>query len=345
MTVWVVRAGRRGEDAQSVIDDGISAVDFNLPQSALEFATREALQEHLSNNTYADESSQSAASAARQLWTFANEIRVGDFVVQPQRRPKVISIGEVSGPYQFRPEQKRPHTRPVEWKATAIPRHAFDADLLEATGRRPTVFPVNVADAEARINLVVERRANSSASPEAEPAVASFGTLPPADFEDQSVLEEQIEDRILEHIRQKFPGVRLEYLVASILRASGYNALETRRGPDGGVDVVAGRGEMGFDQPRLCVQVKSGGEPVGLHEYDRLRGNIESYGADHGLLISLGDFTRSVRNANESSFFKIRLWGPYEIVAKLLETYDQLPEAIRQDVPLRNRRILVETDS
>lgn len=189
-----------------------------------------------------------------------------------------------------------------------------------------------------RVIRITEKPADSSPPAESETAVAPFDDSPPAG------LEEQIKARILARIQQKFSGVRLGYLVTSILAASGYNALQTRPGPDGGVDVVAGRGEMGFDQPRLCVQVKSGGDPVGLHEYDRLRGNIESYGADHGLLISLGDFTRSVRNANESSFFKIRLWGPYEIVAKLLETYDKLPEAIRQEVPLRNRRILVETD-
>ena len=345
MTVWVVRAGRRGEDAESVIAHGISAVDFNLPQSALDFATREALQEHLSNSTYADESSQSAASAARQLWTFANEIQVGEFVVQPQRRPKrVISIGKVAGPYQFRPDQKRPHTRPVEWVATDIPRLAFDADLLEATGRRPTVFPVNAADAEARINQMVDRQSKNSESADAEHPVAPVEDLTPADFGEQSDLEEQIEDRIIERIRQKFPGVRLEYLVTNILQASGYNALQTRPGPDGGVDVVAGRGEMGFDQPRLCVQVKSGSGPVGVADYNRLQGNIQSYGADHGLLVSLGDFTKTVRNENERSFFKIRLWGPEEIAARLLETYDRLPDDIRQDVPLKNRRILVETD-
>ena len=46
-------------------------------------------------------------------------------------------------------------------------------------------------------------------------------------------------------------------LVACILRASGYVALQTSRGRDGGVDIVAGRGDLGFGEPRLCVQVKA----------------------------------------------------------------------------------------
>lgn len=339
MTVWVVRAGRRGEDAKSVITDGISAVDFNLGSSALEFDNYDALREHLLRNFYADaSSSQSATIAARQLWDFAKEIQVDDLIVQPQSRPKVISIGKVSGPYQFRPEQKRPHIRPVEWKATDIPRHAFNQELLDVINRHGTVIPVRIEDAESRINRIVDGYLNNSPVPDSEPQATLSQDLSPVD------LEEQIEDRILARIQQKFSGVRLEYLVASILRAAGYKALETRRGPDGGVDVVAGRGEMGFDQPRLCVQVKSGRGAVDIHEYNRLQGNIQNYGAEHGLLVSLGDFTRAVRNENERSFFKIRLWGPVEIVDKLLETYDELPDDIQQDVPLRNRRILVESD-
>ena len=101
---------------------------------------------------------------------------------------------------------------------------------------------------------------------------------------------------------------------------------------------------MGFGHPRLCVQVKSGRSAVDLADYNRLQGNIGSYGADHGLLVSLGDFTRTVRNENERSFFQIRLWGPSDLVDKLVETYDSLPEYIQSEIPLRNRRILIETE-
>ena len=59
-------------------------------------------------------------------------------------------------------------------------------------------------------------------------------------------LSEQIAYRILERIRLRFSGGRLGYLVASILRASGYYAVETGQGAEGGVDVVAGSGDMGF---------------------------------------------------------------------------------------------------
>ena len=160
----------------------------------------------------------------------------------------------------------------------------------------------------------------------------------------ESDLDEQIRDRIVQRIRQRFSGTRLEYLVAEILSASGYHAIQTRLGPDGGVDVVAGMGDMGVGEPRLCVQVKSGVSPIRLRDYDRLRGNIENFGAQYGLMVSLADFTDAVLKENERSFFNIRLWGPDELVERLLETYDSLPGEIRADIPLQNRHVLVESE-
>ena len=158
-------------------------------------------------------------------------------------------------------------------------------------------------------------------------------------------LDQEIKDRIVARLKRKFAGVRLEHLVASILRASDYEAVETAAGPDGGVDIVAGRGELGFGQPRLCVQVKARRGPVGLPEYDRLLGNLGTFSAEHGLLVSLGGFTKPVHDRNAQSFFKIRLWGSDELAQRLLETYEDLPVDIRTDVPLRDRKVLEEANA
>ena len=92
------------------------------------------------------------------------------------------------------------------------------------------------------------------------------------------------------------------------------------------------------------MQAKSGRNPVDIADYNRLQGNIGSYGADHGLLVGLGDFTRAVRHENERSFFQIRLWGPRDLADKLVETYDNLPADIQSEIPIRKRGILIETE-
>jgi restriction system protein len=273
------------------------------------------------------------------MWSFIHEIHKGDMIILPRKRLRVIAVGRVSGEYQYREELDAPHVRPVDWEAQDIPRSDFDQDLLNSMGGLATVFRVRASDAESRIDGISAKHLGRDVAADAE-----LASLVNGDAEFKVDLEEQINDRIIERIRQRFSGTRLEYLVAEILRASGYSALETRPGPDGGIDVVAGQGDMGFGHPRLCVQVKSGRNAVDLPDYNRLQGNIGSFGAEHGLLVSLGDFTRPVRNENERSFFQIRLWGPNDLVERLLETYDDLPDDIRSEIPLRNRRILIETE-
>ena len=328
MAVWVVRAGRWGEYEERFMTEGLVGIDFGVRKSAADFSSRESLREHAPTRNAAD-----------QLWNFMKEIRVGDMVVLPRKSPRVISIGKVTGAYQYRDDLEAPHVRPVVWDAQDISRSSFDQDLLNSMGGLATVFQVRAEDAETRIAGILAKHLGrgSTVAPQPAPPVQD-------DAEFKVDIEEQIKERIIEHIQQRISGAGFEYLVAEILQASGYYTLKTRRGADGGVDVLAGQGDMGLGQPQLCVQVKSGHHVVDLSEYNRLQGNIGSFGASHGLLVSLGGFTRQVLNENERSFFQIRLWGPDELLEQLLETYDRLPEDIRSEIPLRNRRVLIETE-
>ena len=336
MPVWVVRGGRRGEFEEIFMSESVVAIDFGVAASVGDFDTREDLRKHTAKRSDAD-----------QLWRFAHEIPNGDMVVLPRKLldPRVVAVGRVSGDYEFRPSLEAPHIRPVNWIAREIPLADFDLDFQSSFTADSTVYRVRRAtDAESRL----EKITGNLWHPPIDDPLDSPKVAPPAETGDDEPLrvdiDELITDRILERIRQRFSGTRLERLVASILRASGYHTIETRQGPDGGIDVVAGQGDMGFGHPRLCVQVKSGRNPVDISDYNRLQGNIGSYGADHGLLVSLGDFTRAVRNENERSFFQIRLWGPFDLVDRLLDVYDALPEDIRSEIPLENQKVLMERD-
>src|SRR5215216_2400533 len=79
-------------------------------------------------------------------------------------------------------------------------------------------------------------------------------------------------DQIRSFITRRFRATELERLIAALLEAQGYRAHRTAAGPDGGVDVIAGRGPMGFDPPRLCVQVRSGEKPVDVRVIRELQG-------------------------------------------------------------------------
>ena len=341
MAVWTIRGGKAGEYEESFLEKGVVAVGFGLNRSIVEFTDRDALRAHLANRSGAD-----------QIWRLYSEVGDGDMVALPRKLTRQVAIGRISGAYSYQPElvgAGAPHVRPVEWQVTNIPRSHFDRDLLNSFGSLLTVSQPGAPNAEARIASIASAFLGNDPIGELSttPAIgaeSSGDDSRGAEFFEEVDIDQEIRDRIVARLKQKFAGTRLEHLVASILQTSGYFVLQTREGADGGVDVLAGKGDMGFGEPRLCVQVKGRTSPVDLAEYDRLQGNIASFRAEHGLLVSLGGFTKPVHDRNEQSFFVIRLWGPDELAQRLLEKYDSLPQDIRADIPLETVRILRHTE-
>lgn len=344
MAFWVIRAGRMGEFEDFVLSEGVYCVGFYHERSVADFPDYESLRDYIYEQSDAF-SLQQAASQASQMWRFANDMQVGEMIVLLRKSPRVIAVGRIVGNYKYNPDASQsplPHTRKVEWSVKDVPRANFDEDLKYLFNSRFTVSQVRRDNAEARIQQVVDAYLVNERGIESIPLLPSSEDS--IDDTPRVDLEESINDRIIERIREKFREHRLEYLVARILEAKGYTVLETSPGPDSGVDIVAGSGELGFGQPRLCVQVKSGQSPIGVTDYRGLQGSVRNFGADHGLLVSLSGFTQPVHNQNRQSFFEIRLWGPDELVENLLDTYDDLHPDIRADIPLRSRRVLVESE-
>ena len=344
MAIWTIKGGSSGEYESAFLEKGIVAIGFGLRRSVADFADRNALRDHVESRSGAD-----------QLWRFYSEVRAGDTIVLPCKRSREVAIGRITGPYAYRPElmDAAPHVRTVEWQVPDIPRSHFDRDLLNSIGSLLTLSQPGAPNAEVRIrqiaNIYLELEtppiSESKTDGDTTSAIALADAAAGTESAEETDLDQEIKDRIIARLRRQYAGSPLEYLVASILESSGYHVLRTQEGPDGGIDVLAGKGDLGFGEPRLCVQVKGRTSPVNLQEYASLQGNIRSFGAEHGLLVSLGGFTKPVHDRNEQqSFFMIRLWGPDQLAQRLLENYDSLPEDIRvdfrSDVPLETARIL-----
>ena len=112
-------------------------------------------------------------------------------------------------------------------------------------------------------------------------------------------------------------------------------------GPDGGVDIIAGRGPLGFESPRLVVQVKSGDAQVNVKTFRELNGVINSFGAESGLIVSWGGFQNQVYKEAAREYFKIRLWDADDLVQMIQENYDNLPEDIQTELPLKKIWVLI----
>ncbi len=331
MSVWMVRAGKNGEREDLALERGAAVIGWDKLPDLSEIDDREKLTE-LMQRRYPDEKKMSVANYVGQVWAFRGRIAPGDLIVLPLKTRAMIAIGECTGAYKY--ESANPtgsrHVRPVKWIREDIPRETFGKDLLYSLGAFMTVCQIKRNQAEQRIRRILKG--------EPDPLVAPVGeaATEPDDTESVPDLEQYAADQIRQYIARKFKGHELAQVVGEVLQAEGYQLQISPPGPDGGVDILAGRGLMGFDEPRLCVQVKSTNAAVDAKVFRELRGTMEDRGADQGLLVSWSGFTRPTIEEARRQFFRVRLWDSGILVSKLLANYEKLSEELRAELPQTN---------
>ncbi len=339
MSLWMIRAGQRGEYEQKFINDKCFYITWNDLKCDLScFSSRDDLKNKL-KELYPDDKTNTIRTWASQLWNASHEIKKGDWIVLPLKTQPVIYIGEVTAAYQFDPTALNPyyHRIAVKWIGENIPRQNFAQDLLYSFGAFLTICQISRNNAEDRLNNMKTHNwaANSDGFVTADiPAGDNDET-----FRD---IEELSRDQIIRLIGSKFKGHELARLVNGILLAEGYHTFMSPPGPDGGVDILAGTGTLGFGEPRLCVQVKSQDTPVELKEIKALKGAMQDSHATQGLFVSWGGYKNSVKE--QSSFFSVRLWGQNELLRALFRTYEKLDAELRADLPLKQIWTITDED-
>lgn len=66
-----------------------------------------------------------------------------------------------------------------------------------------------------------------------------------------------------------------------------------------------------------------------------LQGAMNTFGAEHGLLVSWGGFTRAAIEESRRSFFNVRLWNSDDLLEAIYKNYDQLPADLKAELPLK----------
>ncbi|HEX3652311.1 MAG TPA: restriction endonuclease [Rhizomicrobium sp.] len=290
--------------------------------------------------THPSESEGTLKNCEAQLWAFAKRIEIGDLVALPRKLTSTIAFGRVTGPYKYADGAPAgaTHQRPVEWITTDLPRQRVDQDLLYSLGSAMTVFQVSRNNAEERLRRLLHVTGN--------PPPAQIESEADSSLEASSSIDvERIaQDEILQRIDARFRGHALERLVDAVLTAQGFTTQRAPEGADGGVDIVGGKGPLGLEPPRICVQVKSSDDPADVSVLREMQGVLSTFGAELGLIVSWGGFRRSVLQESRRHFFKIRLWDAGDLVSAVLENYEKLPEDIQKDLPLKRIWVLVSDE-
>lgn len=340
MTLWLIRAGSRGEHEQKFLDEGKVYVAWDgLNVDLMQLADRQALIQAMEQR-YPDEKPKALINWSSQVWSFGREMAAGDWVVMPSKIQSGIYFGELKGSYNYAASGPDPyfHWRQIDWFSGLIPRSVFPQDLLYSFGAFLTICKVQRNDAEARVRAMAARHWQ----PE---GISAIGALPTADpgagltadeAEVNNVdLEELAADRIVRLIEARFKGHGLAELVEAILQAEGYTTYRSPEGADGGADILAAGGELGFGAPSICVEVKSGDTPADRPMVDKLIGAGQKFNAETCLFVSWAGFKSNVQKELARDFFRVRLWSRKELLEKLFAHYEKLPEEMRLALPLK----------
>lgn len=336
MAVWLIRAGSHGEYELKFIQENRVYVTWDdLDVDLGKLADRSELTKGMTQR-YPDAKPKTIANWVSQVWPFAHEITKSDLVVLPLKTQRAVQIGEITGDYRFEPAGPNPffHWRPVKWIGEAVPRAHFGKDLLNTFGAFMTICRVQRNNAEARLAAM---RATGW-KPESVAAVtkAPVVSLDEAASETEDTdLEEAARDQIAQLITARFRGHGLTRLVEGILKAQGYITYRSAEGADGGADILAGAGPLGFGAPRLCVEVKSESSPIDRPTVDKLLGAVTKFGAQEGLFVSWSGFKTNVQKELAASFFRVRLWTQKELLEALFAHYDHLDEDLKAELPLK----------
>ncbi len=350
-SVWVVRAGKDGEDEDTALDQQIAIIGFQAYGDATGKTDRAEIGKLVragEEKQAADEgrpmpSSRQIGNFIGQFFAFVARIQIGDIIVLPLKtRPGQIAIGRCQGSYEYRDVNgERRHVRAVQWDRIDVQRTALLPDLRRAINRPPTVFRITQVTASQRFDAL--RKGEPDPGLPDEIASDTPDEAVEAASSDQP-LQERARNEISDFIRERFTGHEFARLIDAILQAQGYVTRLSPPGPDGGADVLAGRGPLGFDHPRLCVQVKATAAAADVKVVRELQGTMQSFRARHGLFVCWGGFTRDARNWARDNHFKVRLWDADDVVEALQDVYDKLAEEIRAEIPLKQVWTLVQDD-
>lgn len=322
LTVWGIHAGKTGDADPLFLKKNVVAIGWDqMGDLCALSADREAFKARLTD-AYPEKKAGAIPVDAGQLFRFVHELKPGDLVVYPSKADRLIHVCVVEGDYKYDPglDKNYPNMRPVRWSTKPLPRTAFTQGALYEIGSAMSFFQVKTYADE--FIAAFEGKAQP-VEPEAEDETVAYVV---------SEIEQNTKDYIVKRLSQQLKGHPFAHFIAHLLQRMGYRTRVSPEGPDGGIDVIAHKDEMGFEPPIVKVQVKSNDGSIGDPAVSALYGKIGS--GEFGLFIILGTFTKQAVNFAASKS-NLRLIDGDQLVDLILEHYEQFDSKYKGLLPLK----------
>jgi restriction system protein len=325
--VWLLRAGRRSRYATDFVEAGITAIGWP-DVGDLTGRSRKDLVQSV-RDEYGDKG---APGTGGQLFRFANEIQLGDWVLTPDSETRELHAGQITGSYEYRQDPTvdgYPNIRTVNF-TRAFSRDELPQRVLYGLGSLLTVSKPSAQDT---------LRAFLDGAPIAEADAQADNDLDSGSEDDPGSSVELYEDlrartgELIQALVADLDGYQTQDLVAGILRSLGYFTQVAPEGRDGGIDIVATKDALGVESPIIKVQVKARPNTRSSAGEMRQLSGLVAPPDERGIFVSTGGFTREAET--DARVSRINIIGMDRLVELLLETYDRLDQDTKGLVPLR----------
>ncbi|KAB0490158.1 restriction endonuclease [Pseudomonas vancouverensis] len=319
---WMIRAGRGGVYIED-FEKGYAAIGWSQLGDLTQYSTSASLrQEYI--EIYGNDKPSATANAVAMILKFRDQITAGDHIVtyNPETREYLLGIDQ--GEYQYQPDTVGDYAnlRKVEWLGK-VSRDQLPQKAKNSLGSTLTLFSISQEIIDV-FTAVLEGKAPSPLVNDTDEVETEVEQL-----KDETVAQshELIKDKIVALLPDE-----MEELVASILRAMGYKAKVSPKGPDRGVDVIASPDGLGLTQPRIKAEVKHRNGSMGAPAIRSFIGALRE--GDSGLFISTGGFTREARYEAERSSIQLTLVDLDDLADLIVSHYESIDLEGRALVPL-----------
>ena len=116
-SIWVVRPGRKGAAKELFFEKDVVALrDDRMDDLMLLQEDRDTFK-IVFQRQHPESTSTAVKGIAGKFFRFAHEMEVGEYVLCPLTKDRVLHVGVIQGPYRFvkRERSEYPHQRNVKW--------------------------------------------------------------------------------------------------------------------------------------------------------------------------------------------------------------------------------------
>lgn len=321
--MWCIRAGRAGEADSLFLKENRIALGWDEMGDLSSLTSREEFRKR-AGSVYSNEKPKAAQVWADQLYNFVRVMKNDDYFIYPSKIDRRIHIGKILDNYTHNSSSMSqfPHRRNVLW-IKSVPRTSFSEGALYEIGSAISIFQVREHVDEFWNTLKIQ----------VEQPTLSIVTTIESSIHNADSIEELTRDFILKALAQYTKGHLFAEFVSNLLETLGYKCRVSPPGDDGGIDIVAHPDELGFEQPLVLVQVKSGSGSISADTIRSLNSLAQKNSA-YGLFVTLGDFTSPARKEFRNDT-RMRLIDGKELVDLIFDHYESLKPEFKALFPMR----------